>query len=69
MVADGVGDILKESDLVEVNRQNIIRALRACEGRVYGSDGAAALLELKPSTLASRMKKMGIALRVKTDLL
>ncbi len=69
VVADGVGDILKESDLVEVNRQNIIRALRACEGRVYGSDGAAALLELKPSTLASRMKKMGIALRVKTDLL
>jgi transcriptional regulator with GAF, ATPase, and Fis domain len=62
-------EILNESDLVELNRANIIRALKTCGGKVYGKDGAAALLELKPNTLASRMKKLGIVLREKTGLI
>lgn len=41
-------------------RENLVRALRLTEGKVSGSDGAAALLGIKPSTLNSRMKKMGI---------
>ncbi len=61
--------ILSEPELVAFNKANIIRALEACDGKVYGKDGAAALLELKPNTLASRMKKLGIVLRVKTDLI
>ena len=31
------------------------------KGRIYGTGGAAELLGLKPSTLQSRMKKLGIA--------
>ena len=62
-------EILNESDLVELNRANIIRALKTCGGKVYGKDGAAALLELKPNTLASRMKKLGIVLREWTGLI
>lgn len=63
------GDILNEGELVELQRMNIIRALKACRGKVYGQDGAADLLGLNPNTLASRMRKMGIVLRVKTDLI
>jgi transcriptional regulator with GAF, ATPase, and Fis domain len=34
--------------------------LEATSGRVYGRDGAASILGLKPSTLQHRMKKLGI---------
>jgi transcriptional regulator with GAF, ATPase, and Fis domain len=41
-------------------RERIAAALAATAGRLYGEDGAAALLGLKPSTLQSKMKKLGI---------
>ncbi len=47
--------------LEEVQRQHILRVLALTQGRIYGPGGAAALLGLKPSTLQSRMKKLGIA--------
>jgi transcriptional regulator with GAF, ATPase, and Fis domain len=47
--------------LDEVQRQHILRVLALTHGRIYGAGGAAALLGLKPSTLQSRMKKLGIA--------
>ncbi|HSP77858.1 MAG TPA: sigma 54-interacting transcriptional regulator [Myxococcaceae bacterium] len=46
--------------LEEVQRQHILRVLALTKGRIYGPGGAAALLGLKPSTLQSRMKKLGI---------
>jgi transcriptional regulator with GAF, ATPase, and Fis domain len=46
--------------LDDVVRRHIERALSLTGGKVYGSDGAAALLGLKPSTLQSRMQKLGI---------
>ncbi len=46
--------------LEEVQRQHILRVLALTKGRIYGPAGAAALLGLKPSTLQSRMKKLGI---------
>ncbi|ATB31672.1 sigma 54-interacting transcriptional regulator [Melittangium boletus] len=46
--------------LEEVQRQHILRVLGLTQGRLYGPGGAAALLGLKPSTLQSRMKKLGI---------
>ncbi len=46
--------------LEEVQRQHIARVLALTRGRIYGPGGAAALLGLKPSTLQSRMKKLGI---------
>ena len=41
-------------------RNNIIAALRETEGRVSGDNGAAALLQIKPTTLYSRIKSFGI---------
>ena len=39
---------------------NILRALRRTQWRIYGQNGAAHLLSMKPTTLASRIKKMGL---------
>ena len=41
-------------------RDEIIRALTTCKGRVGGSDGAAARLGMNRTTLLSRMKKFGL---------
>jgi formate hydrogenlyase transcriptional activator len=48
------------SILAEVDRNQIIRALKEANGRVGGSDGAAARLGLKRTTFITRMKKLGI---------
>ena len=42
-------------------RAHIVEALAACEGRIEGPTGAAARLHLAPSTLRSKMKRLGIA--------
>jgi transcriptional regulator with GAF, ATPase, and Fis domain len=41
-------------------REEIVRALSACKGRVGGADGAAVRLGMNRTTLLSRMKKFGI---------
>ena len=46
--------------LEESERMHIRQVLAATGGRVYGQDGAAALLGVPPSTLRSRMKRLGI---------
>ena len=46
--------------LEENERLHIRQALATCGGRLYGPDGAAALLGINPSTLRSRMKRLGI---------
>lgn len=46
--------------LVDVERDAIALALEACNGRIYGPDGAAARLGLPPSTLQHRMRKLGL---------
>jgi transcriptional regulator with GAF, ATPase, and Fis domain len=46
--------------LADVERAHIERALAATGGRIYGAGGAAEILGLKPSTLQSRMQKLGI---------
>lgn len=48
------------SSLREVEKQHIERVLRATGGQIYGPRGAAALLEINPNTLRSRMKKLGL---------
>jgi transcriptional regulator with GAF, ATPase, and Fis domain len=49
--------------LTEMERRYIEKALISTRWKVSGADGAAALLQIKPTTLLSRMKKMGIARR------
>lgn len=46
--------------LDEAVRRHIRKALEHSGGRIYGEAGAAALLGLKPTTLQSRMKKLGL---------
>lgn len=57
---DVVDTILTEKEMVQVQVRNIEKALERCNGKIYGEDGAAALLGLKPTTLATRINKMGI---------
>jgi transcriptional regulator with GAF, ATPase, and Fis domain len=49
-----------DGSLRALERQAILLALESCQGKVYGPGGAAARLGLKPTTLQSRMKKLGI---------
>ncbi len=44
-----------------MEREHIRRVLELASGRIRGKDGAAELLELKPTTLESRMAKLGIS--------
>jgi transcriptional regulator with GAF, ATPase, and Fis domain len=57
----------KESDwaktLEEVESGHIMEVLRHTGGRIKGEGGAAGILGMIPSTLNSRMKKLGIRLR------
>jgi formate hydrogenlyase transcriptional activator len=46
--------------LEALDRDHIRPVLALTTGRIYGKAGAAELLGLKPSTLQSRMKKLGI---------
>jgi transcriptional regulator with GAF, ATPase, and Fis domain len=48
------------SELRELERANIRRALDSAGWRVSGDGGAAHLLGMHPSTLSSRMKSLGI---------
>ena len=52
--------ILSATEMNELERANLRRALDASGWKVSGSDGAAARLGLPPSTLTSRMKALGI---------
>jgi transcriptional regulator with GAF, ATPase, and Fis domain len=44
----------------ENERDHIIYVLKKCKGKVWGEGGAAELLGIPPTTLASKMKKLGI---------
>lgn len=46
--------------LEEVERQHILHALKTCHGKVFGPGGAAEALHIPPTTLYSKMKKLGI---------
>ncbi len=46
--------------LHEIEKSHIEQVLFQTNGKIYGADGAATILGLKPSTLQSKMKKLGI---------
>ena len=45
----------------ENERDHIISVLRRCNGKIWGPGAAAEILNLPPTTLRSKMKKLGIA--------
>jgi transcriptional regulator with GAF, ATPase, and Fis domain len=46
--------------IVENERDYIISVLKKCNGRIWGPGAAAEILNINPSTLKSKMKKLGI---------
>ncbi len=53
-------DYLTEEQFRELEKQNIIKALKAANGKISGQGGAAQRLNIKPSTLSYRIKNLGI---------
>jgi formate hydrogenlyase transcriptional activator len=47
--------------LDQAERAIILQAVEQCNWRIRGSNGAAVLLDVKPTTLESRIKKLGLA--------
>ncbi|MCF6249376.1 MAG: sigma 54-interacting transcriptional regulator [Desulfobacula sp.] len=52
--------ILTDEEIIFFIRNNILSALKKCQGRIYGEKGAARLLGCAPTTLSSRIKKYNI---------
>jgi len=56
----GVFNTLEENE-----RRHILEALERSGWKIHGPRGAAEILKINPSTLASRMKKLGISKKIK----
>jgi transcriptional regulator with GAF, ATPase, and Fis domain len=52
--------ILTEAELKRRERESILAALKQANGKISGPRGAAELLGMKPTTLASRIKALGL---------
>lgn len=50
----------KATTMSEGERAHIMAALKKCKGKIWGEGGAASLLDIPPTTLNSKMKKLGI---------
>ncbi|MCZ6786004.1 MAG: sigma 54-interacting transcriptional regulator, partial [Planctomycetota bacterium] len=59
-VPDDATEVVPDAEMRRRERANTLAALEMTGWRISGSDGAAALLGLKPTTLASRLKKLGL---------
>ena len=55
-----IQNVRTAKELEELERNNIIAALKVAEWKVAGEKGAAQLLGVKPTTLSSRMKALNI---------
>jgi formate hydrogenlyase transcriptional activator len=52
--------VLTDAEIRQLERENMIKALSVCNGKIYGPRSASEKLGIKPTTLISRLKKMGI---------
>ena len=59
-ISDAVSAIRTKSELREIERNTLLRALEESRWKVAGTRGAAQKLGIPPSTLSSRMKALGI---------
>jgi transcriptional regulator with GAF, ATPase, and Fis domain len=55
--------VLTDDEVRSFERANILAALKASGGKVFGRGGAAELMDIKPTTLASRIKALKIEAR------
>ena len=59
-VQDAEKVIIPDDEMQERVKNNMLAALEKCDWKLFGEDGAASLLGLKPTTLASRIKRLGL---------
>jgi len=61
LVEHSMGDMsVRLQSLADSEKQHILSVLKYCGERISGKDGAAVILGIPPSTLISRMKRLGI---------
>ncbi len=53
-------EILTEDEMRRLERENLRKALRRTGWKIFGPGGAAELLDVPPTTLASRVKRFGL---------
>ena len=58
--AQRLDKIFTASEMIDLERQNLKRALAACDGKVSGKEGVAQLLGMKPTTVYSRIKNWNL---------
>jgi transcriptional regulator with GAF, ATPase, and Fis domain len=51
---------LTEAEITALQKQNMLAALIRSDWKIYGKNGAAQLLRIKPTTLIERMRRMDI---------
>lgn len=54
------GRVFTEAEMIALEKENIVRALDLTDWKISGEGGASMLLEIPPTTLRSRMGKLGI---------
>jgi len=52
--------MIDDQALTPFSLRNILTGLRKANGKIHGPGGAAELFDINPSTLISRIKKLGI---------
>jgi transcriptional regulator with GAF, ATPase, and Fis domain len=52
--------VLSQQEIHRREHNNMLAALKKTRGRIYGAGGAADILGIKPTTLAYRLKRLGI---------
>lgn len=53
--------ILTSDEMVTLEKENILKALKQTHWRISGPNGAASLLKLPPTTLSSKIKALGLS--------
>ena len=53
-------EVIPDKEMTRRMRDNMIAALKRSGGRIYGPGGTAELLGIRPSTLSTRIKKLGL---------
>jgi transcriptional regulator with GAF, ATPase, and Fis domain len=52
--------IQRSDKLADVEKEHVLKVVESCRWRIRGVDGAAQRLGLRPTTLETRMAKLGI---------
>jgi len=54
-------EVMSDDAMQKIVEANMLAALEQCHWKIFGDDGAATLLGMKPTTLTSRIKRLGLS--------